>query len=68
MFRETNIKLAKIIRIHQTTASKLSDLFFYLDTGYSKVKSLKMIETMYRFKGNDIDSKIFDVILLETVK
>jgi hypothetical protein len=66
--RHKTIKQACIIKLVQKTAVALSDMFFYLDTGYSKEKSLQIIKTMYRFSNEEMQTKIFDVILLETIK
>jgi hypothetical protein len=67
-YKDKSIKMAQIIKIRQATLSTLSELYFYLDCGYSKENSIKMFETMYRLKPGQVDTLVFDVILLETIK
>jgi hypothetical protein len=67
-FGNKQIKYARIIKLITAPASNLSDMFYYLDTGYSKEKSLKMIQKMYKLSEVDLKSTLFDIILLETIK
>jgi len=67
-FLDKPVKYARIIKLITAPASNLSDMFYYLDCGYSKVKSLIMIQKMYKLSEEDLSSTLFDIILLETIK
>jgi len=61
------IKHAKPVIIRKSSLNGLSDLFFFLDTGYSKEASLKIFGRIYKMREPDFNTMLFDVILFETV-
>lgn len=66
-FKNAPVKQATIIKLKPCTVNSLSVLFFYLDTGYNKETSLKIIKTMYKLSDKDINIKLFDVILFRSI-
>jgi len=67
-FKNKFVKKAKIIMKKSCKINDFSDMFFFLDTGYSKEKSIDMIKKMYKLSNEEICFKLFDVIMFETVK
>lgn len=67
-FCDKPVKQARIIKLITAPTSNLSDMFYFLDTGYCKEKTLKMIQKMYKLSEEDLKTTLFDIILLETIK
>ena len=62
------IKTAEILSVINIRLADLPDVYYYLDTGYSKKESIKMICTMYRLTEVEVNEKIFSMITFRTVE
>ena len=56
--------IAKLIDIETFTIDKINERVAYLDTGYSREKTINIIKNMYKNFGLNWDTQQIDVLLL----
>lgn len=59
-------KVAKIVECRKLQLKCLNDWICYLDTGYSKLETLNILQKMYNLKSTDLDKNIC-YYLIETI-
>jgi hypothetical protein len=59
---------ARVVLVRECYIDNLTELDCYLDTGYSKAETIRILETMYKNRPVNVHTQKFALVLLKKIK